>query len=139
MAARHYGEFGAYEAAVQTLDQCSRKWPMVYYYKAYYQELMGRDSTEALKQAEDCSTDYCFPNKLEDILVLKLATEKNPEGANAYYYLGNLYYDKLQYRTALSYWEQSARLNPRFPTVWRNLSLAYYNKEKDRERAGGEC
>lgn len=135
MAARHYGEFGAYEAAVQTLDQCSRKWPMVYYYKAYYQELMGKDSTEALKQAEDCSTDYCFPNKLEDILVLKLATEKNPEGANAYYYLGNLYYDKLQYRTALSYWEQSARLNPRFPTVWRNLSLAYYNKEKDRERA----
>lgn len=135
MAARHYGEFGAYEAAVQTLDQCPRKWPMLYYYKAFYQELMGKDGTEALKQAENCSTDYCFPNKLEDILVLKLAAEKNPEGANAFYYLGNLYYDKLQYRTALSYWEQSARINPRFPTVWRNLSLAYYNKEKDRERA----
>ncbi|MFT4007222.1 MAG: DUF5107 domain-containing protein, partial [Lacrimispora sp.] len=135
MAARHYGEFGAYEAAVQTLDQCPRKWPMLYYYKAFYQELMGKDGTETLKQAENCSTDYCFPNKLEDILVLKFAAEKNPEGANAFYYLGNLYYDKLQYRTALSYWEQSARLNPRFPTVWRNLSLAYYNKEKDRERA----
>lgn len=139
MAARHYAEFGAYEAAVQTLDQCSGKWPMLYYYKAYYLKLMGKDGSdvlkEALKQAEDCSTDYCFPNKLEDILVLKFATERNPEGANASYYLGNLYYDKLQYRTALSYWEQSARLNPRFPTVWRNLSLAYYNKEKDRERA----
>lgn len=135
MAARHYGEFGAYEAAVQTLDQCPRKWPMLYYYKAFYQELMGKDGTEALKQAENCSTDYCFPNKLEDILVLKLAAKRNPEGANAFYYLGNLYYDKLQYRTALSFWEQSARLNPRFPTVWRNLSLAYYNKEKDRERA----
>ncbi|WP_312428481.1 DUF5107 domain-containing protein [Lacrimispora sp.] len=139
MAARHYAELGAYEAAVQTLEQCSGKWPMLYYYKAYYLKLMGKDGSEALKealkQAEGCSTDYCFPNKLEDIPVLKFAAEKNPEGANANYYLGNLYYDKLQYRTALSYWEQSARLNPRFPTVWRNLSLAYYNKEKDRERA----
>ncbi|WP_395549303.1 MULTISPECIES: DUF5107 domain-containing protein [unclassified Lacrimispora] len=139
MAARHYAEFGAYEAAVQTLHQCSGKWPMLYYYKAYYLKLMGKDGSEALKealkQAEGCSTDYCFPNKLEDISVLKFAAERNTEGANANYYLGNLYYDKLQYRTALSYWEQSARLNPRFPTVWRNLSLAYYNKEKDRVRA----
>lgn len=139
MAARHYAEFGAYEAAAQTLDQCSGKWPMLYYYKAYYLKLMGKDGSEALKealkQAEGCSTDYCFPNKLEDISVLKFAAERNTEGANANYYMGNLYYDKLQYRTALSYWEQSARLNPRFPTVWRNLSLAYYNKEKDRVRA----
>ncbi len=139
MAARHYAEFGAYEAAVQTLEQCSAKWPMLYYYKAYYLKLMGKDGSEALKealeQAERCSTDYCFPNKLEDISVLKFAAEKNREGANANYYLGNLYYDKLQYHTAISYWEQSARLNPLFPTVWRNLSLAYYNKEKDREKA----
>jgi tetratricopeptide (TPR) repeat protein len=139
IAARHYAEFGAYEAAAQTLDQCSKKWSMLYYYKAYYLKLMGKDGSEALKealkQAEGCSTDYCFPNKLEDISVLKFAAERNTEGANANYYLGNLYYDKLQYRTALSYWEQSARLNPRFPTVWRNLSLAYYNKEKDRVRA----
>jgi tetratricopeptide (TPR) repeat protein len=135
MAARHYAEFGAYEAAVAALDQCSRTWPILYYYKAFYQELMGKDGSDALQQAESCSTDYCFPNKLEDIPVLKLAAERNPKGANAYYYLGNLYYDKLQYRTALSYWEQSARLNPRFPTVWRNLSLAYYNKEKDSESA----
>jgi tetratricopeptide (TPR) repeat protein len=135
MAARHYAEFGAYEAAVAALNQCSLTWPMLYYYKAFYQELMGKDGSDALQQAESCSTDYCFPNKLEDIPVLKLAAERNPKGANAYYYLGNLYYDKLQYRTALSYWEQSARLNPRFPTVWRNLSLAYYNKEKDRESA----
>ncbi len=135
MAARHYAEFGAYEAAVAALDQCSRTWPILYYYKAFYQELMGKDGSDALQQAESCSTDYCFPNKLEHIAVLKLAAERNPKGANAYYYLGNLYYDKLQYRTALSYWEQSARLNPRFPTVWRNLSLAYYNKEKDRESA----
>jgi tetratricopeptide (TPR) repeat protein len=139
MAARHYAEFGAYEAAVQTLEQCSVKWPMLYYYKAYYLKLMGKDGSEALKealkQAERCCTDYCFPNKLEDISVLKFAAEKDPEGANANYYLGNLYYDKLQYHTAISYWEQSARLNPLFPTVWRNLSLAYYNKEKDREKA----
>ncbi len=135
LAARHYGEFGAYEEAVDALEQCSEDWPMLYYYKAYYQGLMGQEPSESLKKAESCTTDYCFPNKLEDIMVLEFAAEKNPEGANACYYLGNLYYDKIQYRTAVSYWERSARLNPDFSIVWRNLSLAYYNKENEREKA----
>lgn len=32
-------------------------------------------------------------------------------------------------------WERSAQLDPRFPTVWRNLSLAYYNKRHDGQAA----
>lgn len=135
LAARHYGEFGAYEEAVDALEQCSEDWPMLYYYKAYYQGLMGQEPSETLKKAESCTTDYCFPNKLEDIMVLEFAAERNPDGANACYYLGNLYYDKIQYRAAVSYWERSARLNPDFSIVWRNLALAYYNKENEREKA----
>lgn len=139
MMARDYAEFGAYGEAVGTLDQCSEAWPMLYYYKAYYQGLQGlagsQEVIEALKQAEGCSTDYCFPNKLEDIPVLQYATEQNPEGGNAYYYLGNLFYDKLQYATAISYWERSAEVNSQYAITWRNLSLAYYNKMNDKEKA----
>lgn len=51
--------------------------------------------------------------------------------ANACYYVGCLYYDKLQYEAAVENWERSAQLNPSFPTVWRNLALAYYNKQHD--------
>lgn len=35
-------------------------------------------------------------------------------------------------------WERSATLDPAFPTVWRNLSLAAYNKQGDAAKAR-EC
>ena len=48
--------------------------------------------------------------------------------AKANYYLGNLYYDKLQYEKAMKLWEDSMKLEDTFPTVLRNLALSYYNK-----------
>lgn len=131
MIARDYAEYGAYEEAVQALELCTKPWPMLYYYKAYYLGLLGQDTGAALAQAEACSTDYCFPNKLEDILVLQYAKEHCAKPANACYYLGNLFYDKVQYEMAAEYWECSVKLNPDFPIAWRNLSLAYYNKKQD--------
>ncbi len=89
---------------------------------------LGGAFREAMDQAERCPQDYCFPNKLEDLVVLEWAKASNPKPANACYYLGCLYYDKLQYEAAMENWERSARLAPRFPTVWRNLALVYYNK-----------
>lgn len=135
MTARDYAEFGAYEEAVAVLSQCDEAWPMLFYYKAYYLGKMGKDTSYTLLQASQCSTDYCFPNKLEDILVLEYVVREKCEDANAYYYLGNLYYDKMQYDTAIGYWERSAELNPDFAITWRNLSLAYYNKRHDPDQA----
>ena len=31
--------------------------------------------------------------------------------------------------------KHSAAINPAYPTVWRNLSLAYYNKRDDKQKA----
>ncbi|WP_099467608.1 DUF5107 domain-containing protein [Konateibacter massiliensis] len=134
-AARDYAEFGAYEEAVDMLCQCTKEKPMLCYYKAYYLKQMKKEDITLLKKAEQADSAYCFPNKLEDIAVLNYAMEANEDGAKAYYYLGNLYYDKLQYETAISLWEKSAELDPTFPTALRNLSLAYYNKEKEPEKA----
>ena len=133
--ARDYAEFGAYEEAVDTLELCEKPWSMLYYYKAYYQEKLGLDGGPALAQAECCPVDYCFPNKLEDLVVLEYAKERTEKPAKACYYLGCLLYDKLQYDAAMENWERSARLDPQFPTVWRNLSLAYYNKRHDGQAA----
>lgn len=135
MIARDYGEYGAYQEAVYVLGLCTEKWPMLHYYQAYYLEKLGKEGMGELKQAENCCTDYCFPNKLEDMQVLAFAVDKNPDGANAWYYLGCLFYDKLQYDTAIHSWEESAKRNPEFAIVWRNLSLAYYNKRDDKEAA----
>lgn len=135
MAARDYAEFGAYSEAVEMLGCCTKEYPMLFYYKAYYQNLAGdADVRSVLERAETCAPDYCFPNKLEDIAVLRFAIEHGFK-AKACYYLGNLFYDKLQWQEAIKLWETSIQADSGFPTVFRNLSLAYYNKKKDAKAA----
>ena len=97
--------------------------PMTYYY-------LGR-----CEEAEQADPAYCFPNRLEDVLALEAAKAQNPKGAKALYYLGCLYYDKRQYDLAIENWELSAHLDPTFPTVWRNLALARYNKQNRQDEA----
>ena len=96
---------------------------MTYYYMGRYAE------------AEQADSSYCFPNRLEAVLALEKAKEANPSGAKAPYYLGCLYYDKRQYDVAIENWELSAKLDPRFPSVWRNLALARFNKQNCQEEA----
>ncbi|MDO4292573.1 MAG: DUF5107 domain-containing protein [Eubacteriales bacterium] len=138
MTARDYAEFGGYEEALALLEDCTKNYPMLFYYRAYYQDCLEKRNGTAesgavgalLRQAEECPSDYCFPNKTEDILVLYFAVERGCP-AKAAYYLGCLFYDKLQWEEAVRLWECSAAANPGFPTVHRNLALAYYNRRKD--------
>jgi len=132
MCARDYAEMGAYEEAIDLLKICNQDKPMIAYYRAYYLSRLGREeeASSALEKAETMCSLYCFPNKMEDIVVLEYAIIQNPKGAYAYYYLGDLFYDKLQFDRAIKLWEQSRDLNDTFPTVHRNLSLAYFNKQQ---------
>ncbi len=134
MAARDYAEMGAYEEAIGMLEECKKQYPMLYYYKAYYTALKERKVSSAvidlLHMAEACPAAYCFPNKLEDIPVLRFAVA-NGCRAKAGYYLGCLFYDKLQWEEALALWEASVEADPTFPAVFRNLALVYYNKRKE--------
>ncbi|HEU4903294.1 MAG TPA: tetratricopeptide repeat protein, partial [Flavisolibacter sp.] len=74
---------------------------------------------------------YCFPNRLQDIIVLQLATSLNSQDSKAPYYLGNLWYDKRQYSEAIACWKLSAERDNTFPTVHRNLGMALFNKRSD--------
>ncbi len=137
-AARDFAEFGAYEEAEEMLGQCVKDKPMLFYYRAYFAQRRGLAAEAVaalLERAEGACPDYCFPNKLEDIRVLESAIERNPGGARAYYYLGNLFYDKLQYKRATELWEKSAGLDGSFPVVLRNLALSYYNKMGRKDEA----
>lgn len=99
--------------------------------------LYGRRCGLFAEKAENCAPDYCFPNKPEDIAVLRFAISRGCT-AKAPYYLGNLFYDKLQWEEACALWETSAKTDPDFAAVHRNLSLVYYNKKKDAVRAKEE-
>ncbi|MBQ7885301.1 MAG: DUF5107 domain-containing protein [Clostridia bacterium] len=131
-----YAEAGFYKKAVAVLDLCKAGSPMIAYHKALYaskyDEALAR---EALADAAQRDSLYCFPNKLEDILALEHALHHSKADARAPYYLGCLWYDKRQYGRATAMWERSSEIDPSFPTVWRNLSLAYYNKQGEAEKA----
>lgn len=149
LVARDYAEFGAYEEAIRILEACEVKTPLLYYYLAYYTKKLSdagvnssssakksesTDVTALLRLAEACPADYCFPNKLEDIAVLTFAGGF-PASPKAKYYLGCLFYDKLQWKKSVALWEASRAEDNSFPTVHRNLALAYYNKEHAPEKA----
>ncbi|MGV8096415.1 MAG: tetratricopeptide repeat protein [Mangrovibacterium sp.] len=115
-------------------------YPMAFYYQAWFEYLSGDHATavQTLKTAAEACPDYCFPNQPEAVVALEWAKTQNPADARAPYYLGNFWYSVRQYDEAIANWEQSAGLDDRFPTVHRNLALAYFNKRNEPERALAE-
>ena len=129
-----YAVAGMYDEASQFLsfltEDNEQVYPMVYYALGYFASKKGeQEKALALyKKAEQMAPDYCFPNKLEEVLMLQDAIRMNPEGSKATYYLGNFWFSVRSYDEAVACWESSIALDDTFPTVLRNLALAYYNK-----------
>ena len=136
-----YAHAGLYEEAGQVLDifsQGRQELPtLVFYYKAWFAARSGRrnEALSLCKEAVTQSPDLVFPNKIEEVLILQMALSLNPADAKAHYYLGNFWYDKRQYAEAITHWEQSIGLDNHFPTVFRNLSLAAYNKQGRKDQS----
>lgn len=136
-----YANAGLYEDASQLLVHSVKNeenvYPMVYYSLGWFSGKMGNKESmrDYYSKASLMSPDYCFPNKLEEIVILQNVCKENPGDAKAYYYLGNFRYACRQYEDALECWEKSAELDSTFPTVLRNLSLAYYNKFDNKAKA----
>ncbi len=123
-----YMDAGLYSEAdrLLTMAECIDE-PMVHYYRYYCTK-----DKEELKKAEESTSLYCFPNRLEDIIVLKKAIDSG--SMMAMYYLGNLYYDRGLWERSVELWEGcSDKIT--LATVYRNLALAYYNKMKDNDKA----
>jgi len=111
--------------------------PLLHYTMGWVLEKTGHRD----RARKDCLTasglpsDYCFPARLEDIRVLKAAMELVPNDPKSPYYLGNLLYNRRRHEEAIELWEQSARLDPHFSIVWRNLGIGYYNVRKQPTKA----
>jgi len=135
-----YAHAGLYEEAIQLLSLGKspvQENTLTEYYLGWFAGMAG--NTELAKKhfekGASSSPDFIFPNKIEDVLVFQKAIELNPADAKAYYYLGNFWYDKRQYKEAIACWEKSVEQDARFATVHRNLSIAYYNKRNDPAKA----
>ncbi len=111
--------------------------PMVAYTLSYLARRNGDADADAAWQAKamQAPPDYCFPWRLEEMLVLQDTLRAYPDDARAAYYLGNLLYDKLRHAEAVALWQHAASLAPGFSIPWRNLGLAAYNGDKDLDGA----
>ena len=92
-------------------------------------------SAELLEQARALGSDYCFPSRLHDQLMLEWALEQAGADRNAAYGLGNYYFDKKRHEDAITCWERAQAADSTFATVHRNLGIAYWNVRRDAEAA----
>jgi len=126
-----YIHAGLFEEAIRLLDAAPATNPMVKYTQGWAQSQLGnrQAADSCFTYAQQMSPDYCFPHAVEYVLVLATAIEINPADARACYYLGNFWYAHRRYEEAIACWERSRELDAFFPTVHRNLGLAYMNKQ----------
>ena len=136
-----YAHAGLYDEAIEFFEvylaHAKKPYPMVFYYMGWFESLRGNEQkcSEYYCKAASMSADYCFPNRIEDVIVLEEVKRVNIEDANAPYLLGNFWYDRRHYKEAVACWERAVQINDSFPTAHRNLSLAYYNKLSDPQKA----
>jgi tetratricopeptide (TPR) repeat protein len=128
---------GLLEKHIASLAKEEQTYPMVLYALGYLNERSGEGekAREYFDQAAKAPPDYCFPARLEEMLVLQEAIRANVRDAKAHYYLGNLLYDKRRREEAIHHWECSCQIDASFATPWRNLGIAWHNVRKDAERA----
>lgn len=120
-AALDFARAGLYAEADKVLATCTKPDQMIAYYRAFY----------AGRVPERVDIALCFPNRLEDIAVLRRFTGD----WQAQYLLGCLFYDRKNYAAAGAAWQESARRNPQYAFTWRNLAQAQYDHLNQRDQA----
>lgn len=128
---------GLFADAIALLHDAPQTDPMVKYFEGWCQLQAGdvEAARASFAAAKAMPPDYCFPHALESVPALEAAIQHDPTDARAPYYLGNFWYAHRRYHEAIACWERSAELEPSYPTVHRNLGLAYMNKLGDSARA----
>jgi tetratricopeptide (TPR) repeat protein len=136
-----YSHAGLYEEAIQVLQYFishnSSTTALPFYYLGFFFIKINNAASGIayFKNATQVLNTLCFPNKIEEIVILNTASSHNPSDARANLYLGNLWYDKRQYTEAIECWENAIMLDNKLATAFRNLSLAYYNKLQLKDKA----
>ena len=124
---------GFREDALLLLEACAKaeRWdhPMLWYTLAWLAAAPPKrgKAAEYAAKAEAVSGKYCFPARIEEMIVLEFAIARNPSSARAHAYLGNLYYDKRRYDDAIRCWRRSVDLDGTYSVPWRNLGIAEFN------------
>jgi tetratricopeptide (TPR) repeat protein len=125
-------------AWLKALDACTEaKYPIVLYTLAWLADLLCDEGAakEYRQRAASAPSLYCFPARLEEMVVLQEALRRDLADAKASYYLGNFYYDRRRYDQGMACWRDSVAVDPKFSITWRNLGIAEFNVRQDTSAA----
>ncbi len=111
-------------------------YPTIHYYSGYLHHLKGnvQAAQEQFQAGMSLPVDYCFPFRLETLEVYNTALKYQPDDAVAYYYKGNLLFDK-QPDKAMKAWESAVSKDPSIAVAHRNLGFGYYQYAGDIDKA----
>lgn len=129
---------GLLAEAEEVLLRYSGNNPVVYYYLGYICDRNGKPESamQHFEAAAKGQVESVFPYRMETVEVLKSAINRNPADGKAYYYTGNILYDK-QPDVAIRNWEEAVALNPELAMAYRNLGWGYYRHHHDIPKAIG--
>lgn len=136
-----YAHAGLFEEAISLLEihrkDKTEVYPMICYFQAWYNQQLGNivEAQRLYVLAQQMPQTYCFPNRIEETIVLEAAIKHNPLDANALYYLGNYWYAAKQYADAQTCWETSIQIDSTNAVCHRNLALLYFNKTEQKTLA----
>jgi len=145
-----YVRFGLYDEA---LDLLSREYPtgpgvvmepgmprpeaypLIAYYRGYVRALAGGDGRADFSVAARQPTTYVFPNRPETFAVLRAALAANSADATAHFLLGSLFLSGGMADSALAHWETARGLDPRIPTLHRDMGYTVLHAGGPLDRA----
>ncbi len=136
-----YANAGFYKDASSllelNLENSMQEYPITAYFAGWFDMKIGNveKATQQFQKASQLPAGTCFPNRLEEVLMLKEVMEQYPNDDKAPYYLGDFYYAFREYEKAIDCWEQSEKLNPENPIVLRNLGVACFNQKNQKDLA----
>jgi tetratricopeptide (TPR) repeat protein len=148
--AAQYMHFGLYSEAIELLARSfpaiptgtsdpgtapPAQYPLIAYYRGYCRYAAGRDGSIDFTAAAAMPTAYVFPNRPEELDVLRRAIAANPEDANAHFLLGSLFMTSGMVEQALAEWEAARQIRPGIPTLLRSMGYATMASHGSPERA----
>ncbi len=136
-----YADAGLWDEAYALISiyiqETEKPYPITLYCQGWYASQLSNNE-QALRSFELAAKqppDFCFPNRIEEVMVLQKALDVNPSDVNAFYMLGNFFYANKCYEDAVNYWESGQAKKHGHAGIARNLALAYFNKLGEHKEA----
>ena len=98
--------------------------PLVAYYSGLARSRLGGEAVRDYDSARSLPTEYTFPNRRSDYLVLQTALLLHPDDPTAQFLRGSRYLASGLTERAIDAWRRVRHVRPAIPTLHRNLGLA---------------